>query len=317
MTAEQLLHAYRRIAARRSIPTFHLSDNAPQFELLRESLVAHATTNEIQWKFTTEHAPWEGGAYESLIRPVKEALRRTFHGEMLTDTILRTALAEIAATMNSRPLTYVSEDSEDRPLTPNHFLMTNYDINDKSDTANTRPLTAGAAHLRHTWKNASNIIDKFWRIWKTSYLQSLRNHSTNYRFPKQVSGYEPQLNTVVLYDEKNIKRANWNIGRIIGLNESADGAIRSANLKTLKGKILTRPVSELYPLELMEEEIPTTTRNVVPPTSSQNNDDDNIQIVHEVEIDEEFNSQTSTPTSTSASTSQEDEVIEIQLDHDF
>lgn len=97
------------------------------------SLVYTATLKQqdadIIWKNITDYSQWEEGVYERLIEPIKEALRRTFHGKSLSNTVLCTAFAEIVATLNSRPLTCVSENNEDRPLRPNDFLKITYQIN--------------------------------------------------------------------------------------------------------------------------------------------------------------------------------------------
>lgn len=281
MTAKQVLYAYRRIAARRSQPKFHVSDNAQQFSLVYSTILKQQDA-DIKWKTTTDYAPWEGGAYEQLIRLSKQALRRTFHGKSLSDTTLCTALAEIAATLNSRPLTYVSEDSEDRPLTTNNFLKTTYRVNSWSNP--TVPQTVTAAHLRYVWKESSELADAFWSQWKMAYLQSLREHyCRNTLGPRHTSPCEPTLNTVVLYSIPHQKRAVWPMGRIIGLNESKDGQIRSANLKLSNSNIITRPVSQLYPLEIQNLERGNTNIYSPAPTTAEE-DSSNFETI-EVELD--------------------------------
>jgi len=64
----------------------------------------------------------------ALIQLTKSCLQKTFHGVALSESQLRTALAEITATLNAWPLTYVSEDSADRPLTPNDLLNMKFNI---------------------------------------------------------------------------------------------------------------------------------------------------------------------------------------------
>jgi len=117
MTTEELHSAFCRVSARRRMPTFIISDNAEQFKLLNVIITASINV-DFFWKFIPCFFQWQGGVYERQIGMVKQSLFRTFHGTALTPTAVRTALAEIAAMLNERPLTYVSEDGEDRPLTP-------------------------------------------------------------------------------------------------------------------------------------------------------------------------------------------------------
>lgn len=45
------------------------------------------------------------------------------HGQVVTDEVLETALAETEALVNSRPLTEVSRDGGLETIPPNHFLI--------------------------------------------------------------------------------------------------------------------------------------------------------------------------------------------------
>lgn len=61
--------------------------------------------------------------------------------------MLRTALAEVIAVLNDRPLTYISEDHIDIPITPNDFLKSRFTrLNDVTPEG---PLTITASHLIH------------------------------------------------------------------------------------------------------------------------------------------------------------------------
>ena len=60
-----------------------------------------------------ERSPWWGGFYERLVESVKTPLRKIFAKAMLDAEQLTTIFAEIKAQLNSRPLTYLSEDPGD------------------------------------------------------------------------------------------------------------------------------------------------------------------------------------------------------------
>ncbi|XP_065224342.1 uncharacterized protein LOC135848370 [Planococcus citri] len=250
MTTEEVFLALRRVFARRSTPHLILSDNAPQFKAV-ERAFQDIFTHEWKWKYIPEHSPWMGGAYERLIGLTKNALFKTFHNVALNESLIRTALAEIASMLNGRPLTYVSADSAENELVlaPNHFLKTHFEEENHSVTAEQ---LGKAEHVIKLWKQANEIGDKFWSMWKTSYLQHLRNQSLVHHFPKKVSKKQPKMGDIVLIAEKNIKRNNWKMGKVVKIHQSDDNEVRSLSIKTKNG-IIIRPLCEIYPLELSSE----------------------------------------------------------------
>ena len=69
-------------------------------------------------------SPWIGGTWESLVIIAKRCLKTVTNGHPVYDQQLYTILVEIEGTINSRPVTPVSDDINDfQPLTPNHFLI--------------------------------------------------------------------------------------------------------------------------------------------------------------------------------------------------
>ena len=66
--------------------------------------------------------PPGGGHFERMVRSTKRCLKKTIGRAKLTYDELITSLIEIEAVINSRPLTYISPDSLQEPLTPSHFL---------------------------------------------------------------------------------------------------------------------------------------------------------------------------------------------------
>ena len=87
---------------------------------LRDFAVLH----KIHWKFITPLSPHQGGMYESLIKVTKRALRMSTGEQILSWNEMAAVFAEVKSILNSRPLTYMSDDPNDlRPLTPNHLLL--------------------------------------------------------------------------------------------------------------------------------------------------------------------------------------------------
>ncbi|XP_055928173.1 uncharacterized protein LOC129959378 [Argiope bruennichi] len=82
------------------------------------------TVNKIDWKFIPPSAPWWGGFWERLIGIVKRILLKVLGQTSPNFEELSTVLCDCESVINGRPLTYVSDDSNDlEPLTPNMFLQ--------------------------------------------------------------------------------------------------------------------------------------------------------------------------------------------------
>lgn len=65
-----------------------------------------------------------GGAWERLIRSVKNVLYKIMPSRNPTDEVLLSMLIEVENIINSRPLAYVPvEANSEEAITPNHFLL--------------------------------------------------------------------------------------------------------------------------------------------------------------------------------------------------
>ena len=71
----------------------------------------------MQWEFILEKAPWWGGFYERMVQLVKRCLLKVVGQAKLSHDELFTVLVEVEATLNSRPISYVSSEDVDEPLT--------------------------------------------------------------------------------------------------------------------------------------------------------------------------------------------------------
>ena len=102
-----------------------VSDNAKTFKatskLLHELLSAcevadFCVSKSITWRFNLDRSPWWGGAFERMVGSVKRCLRKVLGNARLTQDELSTVLAEVEATLNSRPLTYQHEEFDSQVL---------------------------------------------------------------------------------------------------------------------------------------------------------------------------------------------------------
>lgn len=122
MSRTTLLHALRRLFARRAIPRTIISDNRPYFllaeEILRDAVlpvvndVSLAITTAIEgiiWKTIISCSPRQGAFYERLVKSVKHSLYKLMRGANATKETLETLLVEVEGTLNCRFLTYQEE----------------------------------------------------------------------------------------------------------------------------------------------------------------------------------------------------------------
>ena len=84
---------------------------------LKEALEYHGIT----WQFIFKRAPWYGGFWERLIGLTKQALKKTLGRTFVTLPVLEAVVVEVEASLNDRPLTYLSSEVTNiEPLTPPH-----------------------------------------------------------------------------------------------------------------------------------------------------------------------------------------------------
>lgn len=159
----------------------------------------------------------------------------------LTKCELETALSEVEACINSRPLTYVNEDPNvnDR-LTPSHNLI--------GRVAGFQPHvfdTDKFVNFSHNDLNERELIrrrqlDKFWNVWIDDYKRNV---------PPSVKGFKSNCNvkksSVVLLREENVPKMNWPLGIITHIFPSCDGVVRCVNVTTAKG-VLRNPIQKLH-----------------------------------------------------------------------
>ena len=106
--------------ARRGRPAIIYSDNGTKFmatdrafRQLDWEIIKTNAIERINWRFNPPTAAWWGGWWERLIRLLKQLLKKTLGRASLTYEELETVLCDCEALINSRPLTYVSEDVAD------------------------------------------------------------------------------------------------------------------------------------------------------------------------------------------------------------
>ena len=105
---------------------------------------------------------------------MKQCLKKTLGSSKTTYEEFQTLLVEVEGILNSRPLTYVSEQPT-QPLTPSLLCIGRRLLDPVTD--NESPVTSSSASdLTRRQKHPNLVIDHFWNRWRREYLTELREH---------------------------------------------------------------------------------------------------------------------------------------------
>uniref|UniRef100_A0A914HJA2 Integrase catalytic domain-containing protein n=1 Tax=Globodera rostochiensis TaxID=31243 RepID=A0A914HJA2_GLORO len=263
-SAEAFLRAFRRFVARRGTPTLIRSDQGTNFvagakvikekwtdTLLPARVQQQLAHQGVNWFFNTAKAPWRGGSWERLVGITKNALRRSVGRNLLTMDEFSTLISEIEAIVNQRPLTFESDEEPGSILRPVHFLIpygqaeTNFPLieEDQSDP-DYNPSSRDKLHsmLRH----ADSRLNKFWHVWKSDYLLSLRERD---RGTAEIDEQHPTEGDVVIVQDDHHPRSLWTLARVLQVQKGRDGTARTA-LININGKEKSRSINQLFNLEI-------------------------------------------------------------------
>ena len=212
----------------------------------------HFTDINVRWKFNLERAPWWGGVFERMIQTMKRCLKKTIGNAHLTYDELLTSVTEVEMILNSRPLSYLSSDDTEEPLTPSHLVIgyrvlslpdpvIEDDIYSLSITSR-EDLTRRMSHLNKT-------VGDFWRRWRTEYLLELRDAHRCSKTPEGAPGHIAICDFVIVHDE-NRPRGLWKLARVEELMPGVDGNVRGAVVRVHVGRgqstTLKHPIQQLY-----------------------------------------------------------------------
>lgn len=249
LSTAAFIRCLKRFIARRGIPQKIFSDNATNFKATKNQLTElvalmesddhkkqvakYCWDHQIDWKFIPPRSPHFGGLWESAVKSAKHLLTRVLHNHHLVYDELVTALAEIEAILNSRPLSPLSNDPNDlQPLTAGHFLTGAplRCINDEFVPSTTK---------QQQWAKIVQIKKEFWKRWTNEYLCELQ-----YKNKWRVGHPNIKIGTLVTIKDQNLPPLMWRFSRITELMNDKDGVVRVVKLKTSTGEF-TRVIHEL------------------------------------------------------------------------
>ena len=246
LSTDDFILALRSFISRRGQPHDLYSDNATNFvgannelklcleNLDQKSIDGALSQLGIQWHFNPPLAPHFGGAWERLVKTTKIALKAVLKEMYVCESVLRTALTEVEAVINSRPLTHnSSEPSDYTALTPNHFLRGRAYNTTLPDHCSQNEINS-----RKHWRQTQVIADHVNRRWLREYLPTLTIRS---KWHKDVSPVS-QGDLVIVVDY-NLPRGQWELGRVTETIMSDDGKVRSVRVRTAKNTYM-RPVAK-------------------------------------------------------------------------
>ena len=282
LSVETFLLAFCRFASRKSLPHIMMSDNASTYLSAAEELRDMLNSKELEaslgrcgvtWKFIPKKAPWYGGYWERLIGLTKAALKKVLGRAHISLIMLQTLVVEVEATLNNRPLTYISDDPRDpQPLTPSDLLygrritaLPHRTVNeeDMHDPDYGNP----ESKMRKSAKKLALLLRHFQTRWKREYLTSLRE------FHKSQGSKHQKVRVgdiVQIHDEG--PRINWRLAVIEELITGKDGLVRAANIRTSTGRT-NRPIIKLYPLEVSSSSNSEASTNDDPQSDPSTTDD--------------------------------------------
>ena len=240
------LESFRGFIARRGRPFVVFVDNGTNFvgaesslkKLNWEKIAEYSTAKRIVRNFNPPSAAWWGGWWERLVGLMKQFLRHILGRACLDYENMITVLCDCESILNSRPLTYISNDCNDLlPLTPNMFLQ------EIRETGTPDFDNVAAIDIREKSNYNQKLCDDLRRRFRSEYLGQLQESA------KLAETRELKISDLVFFGSDDQKRIDWPLSRVIAVFKGKDGKVRFYRVKPANGE-LTRPIQPLYPLEL-------------------------------------------------------------------
>lgn len=209
----------------------------------KKSVERYLSEQGCEWQFNPPHASHFGGAWErqiGTIRRILDAMLVETGAQKLTHELLVTLMSEVAAIVNSRPITAIPSDTDEPlPLTPSTLL-----------TQKTRPLgplpgkfVSQDLYARRRWRKVQYLAEQFWIRWRREYIQNLQVKTKWNRDHRNLA-----VDDIVLMKDEQAHRNNWPLGRVVHAIKSEDGRVRKATVLICRDgqkRTYERPISAL------------------------------------------------------------------------
>ena len=204
-----------------------------------DEITVKLTESGIKWSFNPPAAPHFGRVWERLVRSCKKALFNVSGKQSLKDDRLRTVLCIVEQLLNNRTLTDVCSDVSDlQPLTPNHFLIGQFNVNWPNALFSGTPVS-----YRKLFHDQHSILVSVRNRWMNEYLPTLQQRN---RWAKKELD-EIKKGDLVWITDTHTHPFNFTLGRVEKVCRSDDQIVGLALIKTTLGSY-KRPVTKIIPV---------------------------------------------------------------------
>ena len=162
-----------------------------------------------------------------MIQSTQRCLRKTIGSAKFTYDELLTSVTKVEMILNSRPLSYISSDDIEEPLTSS-LLLVECRVLHLPDTPTCDDIEleieCARDELTQRMKHLSKTLDDFWKRWKTEYLLEL---SESHRYYLALRGVLDAItigDIVVVHKEDHLQGL-WQLGKVERLIEGTDSCI--------------------------------------------------------------------------------------------
>ena len=91
----------------------------------KTTITNNLSIRNIHCHFLPPSSPWMSGACESLVKITKKVLKSVTNNQSIREDQLITTLVPVEGTINSRPLTSISDDTDNLTInTKSHYIKT-------------------------------------------------------------------------------------------------------------------------------------------------------------------------------------------------
>ena len=173
-----------------------------------------------------------GGFYERIVGLTKTTLKKVLGKARVNLEELTTIITEVEATLNDRPLTYISDGE---PLTPSHLMYGRQLkslpclVSDENDDTDYYPTDQSMLIMRTS--HLSKLLQHFRQRWQKEYMTALRERHLS-RTIRSTDKNIIKVGDIVLVHTDNKKRVEWPLAKVTKLYKGLDNYVRSAQTIT-------------------------------------------------------------------------------------